>query len=503
MKNIITSEQKEQILEELKRYNKINQYIVEQDYDFMKQGYQKAAASTTDTQYTNREIPLDRFSEPVNDKDKAYIRNDEFSNKTAQDAVSQYTLFGKNAYYWQYMLKLLGKNLGNYGPKGDGVDGDFGTTSKRVLKSVVGNERMDLTNFKSLFSTISKNKTNLSKLLAYGNSLKKNVNNLKNNKIPLGGEEAGQITVISQGRKFNVNVKNVIKNAPRINQELAFINARREYIGVPFFIADPKNNLVLAFDEEHNLIDYSQSIAGASKNSEKVFTYKEWCELSKGIMVGGVCKDAEEYKKAKTQAEKDKVKGATMQYTILKNKGFAYAPKSILQVGGQSNEPGYSGIEGVNNVISLKTQDGVNIPAAIHGLASSKSRQIVDGQMMKFLKKEKSFGNIPKEYYDIVDELTKVSDAAGGLAGADQSAGCFNVDPKFIQNPRVLRISEPGTPVFVMGDSTSDYLVQVKPDETYDFFKTMASGKDGSCVSPNYLIQNYTTNVVDRKFSVV
>lgn len=460
------------------------------------QRYTKAAASTTDTQYTNRNLPPDRFSEPVSDKtiEKAYLPKDEPVSSTGQDVNSQYNSFGKNAFYWQYMLKLLGKNLGTYGPKRDGVDGDFGKTSKTALKSVVGNENMDLTNFQKLFNTISKNKNNLSKLLVYGKSLKKNVNNLKIEKTPLGGEESSQITVISQGRKFNVAVKNVVKNAPRINQELAFINARTEYIGVPFFICDPKNNLVLAFDEDHNLIDYSQSIAGQSKQSEKIFTYKEWCELSQGIYdkVYG-CKDAKLYKNAKTEEEKQKVPEANFQYTILKNKGLAYTPKGILQVRAQRYMSGYSGQKGIPNSINLQTGEGENLGAAIHALAMAGDRPQIDSQLKKYLSKEKEFGTIPQEYYDVVNTLL----------GADQSAGCFNVDPKFVQNPSVLRIAVPGTPVFVMGDTDSNYLVQVKPEEVYDFFTTLGYGKDGSCVSPSYLIQNYTTNVVDRKISVV
>lgn len=488
----MTNEEKYQILEMHKKagYKTLSEQVPE----YLRR-YMKADASTTDTQYTNRDLPPDRFSEPVSDKtiEKAYIPKDEPVNSTGQDVNSQYKSFGKNAFYWQYMLKLLGKNLGTYGPNRDGVDGDFGKTSKNALKSVVGNENMDLINFQKLFNTISKNKNNLSKLLVYGKSLKKNVNNLKKEKTPLGGEESGQITVISQGRKFNVAVKNVVKNAPRINQELAFINARREYIGVPFFICDPKNNLVLAFDEDHNLIDYSQSIAGESKQSEKVFTYKDWCELSKGIYDTKYgCKDAEAYKNAKTEEEKKKVPQPNFQYQILKNKGLAYAPKGILQVSSTRKESGYSGKEGIPNVIKLSTQGGESLGAAIHALSTVGNRPQIDAELKKFLEKEKNFGSIPDEYYEAVTNLL----------GADQSAGCFNVDPKFVQNPSVLRIAVKGTPVFVMGDTDSDYLVQVKPDEVYDFFATMASGKDGSCVSPDYLIQNYATNVVDRKFSV-
>lgn len=293
-----------------------------------------------------------------------------------------------------------------------------------------------------------------------------------------------------QQPKNNV-VPEVVKNAPRINAEVQFINQRPQYNNKPFFICDPKHNLVLAFNEKHQLIDYSQSIAGADKQKAIVYTYKQWCKDS-GLAYNdrtGLCANQKDFKLADTSDKKLKIKAVAPTYQAISATYNRYAAKGIYQTSSISYNPEYSGKQGAPNVIRLKTSDNKLVPTAIHGLVPEKNRIVADNQLKKYLNKEKSFGRIPDEYYDIIEKMTT----------EDLSSGCFNVDPKFINNPEVIRISKKNAPVFIMGETNTDYLVQVDPGKTVDFFKEFAGGDDsGVCHTPNYFINTYGTNAGEK-----
>ena len=262
-----------------------------------------------------------------------------------------------------------------------------------------------------------------------------------------------------------------IEGSDRINKELLYISKRKEYSGKPFFIADPLHNLVLAFDEKHKLIDYSQSVDGADKQPDEVFTYKDWCEASN--------LNYDPYKKRCVGEEVtsvvDSIKSQTKipNYPVLEKISKRSQRAGIFQVSGTKYEPGYQGEKGVDNLFFLKSKDGIQVPTAIHALVNIPNRITADKELSDFLQKEKQFGKIPKEYINAVETLT---------SRYNLSSGCFNVSPEFANNPKVIAIAKQSAWVFIMSTNKENYLVQVTPDKQDDFF-TELRGDGKSCKS--------------------
>tara|TARA_R110001583_G_scaffold113162_2_gene263619 strand:- start:48296 stop:49609 length:1314 start_codon:yes stop_codon:yes gene_type:complete len=283
----------------------------------------------------------------------------------------------------------------------------------------------------------------------------------------------------------SVKVPNTVKNADRINRELEFINQRGFYDHKAFFIVDPRLNLVLAFDKDHELIDYSQSVAGADKQKEEVFTYADWCVASglKYNQYAQQCADADvEQITADTPRTTKK-----MSYAILADIQARYAAKGIYSVGNSFYNPGYEGKENVVNTLMLDSPDGEKLGTAIHGLVPIQNRLKADAVLSKALKQAKSKNEIPQEYIDLVERYH-------GTDEFDKSAGCFNVSAEFINNPAVLRMAQAGVPVFIMGESKTDYLVQVKPSDNDNFFNALG-GNEGYCMDASQLISDFGNKV--------
>lgn len=262
-----------------------------------------------------------------------------------------------------------------------------------------------------------------------------------------------------------------IDGSDRINKELLYISKRKEYSEKPFFIADPLHNLVLAFNEKHQLIDYSQSVAGADKQPDEVFTYKDWCEASK--LEYDPFKKRCVGEKITSAADSAKIDTKSPNYEILSQISARGQKEGIYQVRGSRYEPGYKGKSGVENLFYLQTQDGDAVPTAIHALVNKSNRVIADKELSSFLQKEKNFGKIPKEYVNAVEKLT---------SKYDLSSGCFNVSPEFINNPEVIKIAKQKAFVFIMSERKENFLVQVTPDKQDDFF-TNLKGDGKSCKS--------------------
>ena len=260
-----------------------------------------------------------------------------------------------------------------------------------------------------------------------------------------------------ESKKFKV--PNTIPGAERINKELYYINQRPEYWLKPFFIADPKHNLVLAFDEYHQLIDYSQSVAGASEQPQEVFTYEKWCKISnlEYDPFGKKCVN----EKVASVADSKKATSATPDYKKLKAYELESQKAGIYQVRGTSYRPGYLGQKDVENAFHLQTKDGEQVGTAIHGLVNKQPRITADKELSALLKKEQQFGSIPKEYLETVERMT---------SKYDLSAGCFNVDPKFVNNPKVLKIAKDKAFVFIMSETNENFLVKVEPENQDNFF---------------------------------
>ena len=307
----------------------------------------------------------------------------------------------------------------------------------------------------------------------------------------------------------DLRIPNTIANADRINKELVFISHRSEYNDKPFVIVDPRYNLVLAFDNQHNLVDLSQSVMGADKQQDVIFTRKDWCELSSQTKnpkergqrtyekVNGFDTCVRTYNGKKyvetppTGSSDEYIEGNTYAYDVLATAQKRYVQKGIYGIKSKFYEPGYLGVKNTANSYGLK-KGNISMPAAIHALVPIPNRITADTELKKYLQKDLSLGTIPKEYIDIV-EKDFLSTAT--VKKFDKSSGCFNVDPKFIQDPKVQKIfNYPGVPVFIMGEQDTDYLVQVAPGKEGEFMLDLA-GKEGKCVSPSSLEGRYGVRV--------
>jgi peptidoglycan hydrolase-like protein with peptidoglycan-binding domain len=245
------------------------------------------------------------------------------------------------------------------------------------------------------------------------------------------------------------------KLTPRIDKELEYIKSRNME-RQPFFVYDPKDNLLYLFDKGGSLVDYTSVIDGAdAQKNEEVMTMEKWCEISK--------KDYEPY----LCTNKETGKREPPIYSVLKPIAAQFIPKGIYPIRNLRRNPDYAG-SGLN-VIHLEDQEGNPMAAAIHGTA----RKVASAELESYLKRDIQSGKVPSEYLDAV----KV------IANSNQSSGCINVPAKFIDNPRVIHLAQTAR-LFVMGEGR-DYLVQ-----NFEEYFDKLSGDGQRCVNPTSLASN-------------
>jgi len=292
---------------------------------------------------------------------------------------------------------------------------------------------------------------------------------------------------LSQSIESSTRIPDVT-GSDRVNKELFYINARPKFNGKPFFLVDPRLNIVYAFDENHKFIDYSQSVAGADKQTEKIVTYEEWCNISglKYDKFAKLCKGQE----VRSSVDSSKSKAIDPNYDKLRELHKRYQAPGIYQTSSVAYEKGYTGKPGVPNEFFMQTPEGVQIPTAIHSLVNIPNRITADAELKKYLNSEKNKGRIPKEYIDIVTGLT---------SKYDLSSGCFNVDPKFANNPRVIQIAKDKAYVFIMSEKNENYLVVVPPQNQDEFFSEL-KGEGQRCKSIESIASNLAS--VESKTSI-
>ena len=357
--------------------------------------------------------------------------------------------------------------------------GYFGNMTKIALDKYNGVVRKDA----PIYYGLNNPKQNTSKNPKQGTT-----NPLKNsNDIIKKDIKSVKPKTLSQSIESSTRIPDVT-GSDRVNKELFYINARPKFNGKPFFLVDPRLNIVYAFDENHKFIDYSQSVAGADKQQEKIITYEEWCNISglKYDKFAKLCKGQE----VRSAAESVNTKSVEPSYPKLKELHKRYQAPGIYQTSGVYYEKGYKGKPGVGNLFPLQTPEGVQVPTAIHALVNLPNRVIADAELKKYLNSEKNKGRIPKEYIDAVTELT---------SKYDLSSGCFNVDPKFANNPKVIQIAGDKAYVFIMSEKNENYLVVVPPQNQDKFFSEL-KGDGQMCKSIESIASNLAS--VESKTSI-
>jgi hypothetical protein len=246
----------------------------------------------------------------------------------------------------------------------------------------------------------------------------------------------------------------------RLNKEVFYIKSRSQYKGKPFFVIDPRMKIVAAFDSGHNLVKMSQTVEGKDTQRTVPLTYEEWCKAAKGQFIN---------KKCSVDLSKN-------YYVLAQIHAQASSP-GIYKGSGTRYEPAYTGKQNVPNILNIKTLKGVSLPMAIHALVPIKNRIEADATLKKYLNTEKELGRIPETYTKLVNGLISSKTF-------DLSSGCFNVDPDFINDPKVLSIANSDPYIFVMSEQEDYYLVQVEPKKGPEFFQKL--GGDGDfCKSPS------------------
>lgn len=301
----------------------------------------------------------------------------------------------------------------------------------------------------------------------------------------------------------NDNSKNLKKQqlskynySPRIDEELKYI-IDRGLDNKPFFIYDPKENLLYLFDMAKGnwfspvppmLVDYTSVVDGADVQQQDAepFTHEDWCKVSGLDITPKLCTNT----KAKTfeacmAAGKDKkpqfdpktkICSHGASYGPLAKIAKRFLPKGIYSVNYLARDEGYVGSG--KNKFTLKSSDGKPVAAAIHGIPNLEPRLTASKDLESLLKKDISSGKVPQEYLE----------AAKQIAYANQSYGCVGVPAKFIENPKVQKLA-PGARVFVMGESNQDFLVQ----NSSEFFDKL-HGDGQQCVDPIMVAQSMSDN---------
>jgi len=271
-------------------------------------------------------------------------------------------------------------------------------------------------------------------------------------------------------------VKPVVKNpqkksytySPRIDAELTFIKERlpwwKKILGAntekPFFIYDPKYNLLFLFNSDFSLIKYTSVVDGKDAQKDvQPFHPEDWCKASNLDIQPYIC------------TNKGSKQKQFPSYASLDNIAVKFIPKGIYTINALTRNSGYSG-KG-KNVYSLKDASGKQMSAAIHGIPKIEKRLIASKNLESLLQSEKNNNRVPQEYMDAVDTI---------IASANMSYGCIGIPASFVENPKVIEAVKVGVPVYVMGENNKGYLVQ----NSSNYFDEL-NGDGESCANPMML----------------
>jgi len=270
--------------------------------------------------------------------------------------------------------------------------------------------------------------------------------------------EPKKTTTTEPKKTTTTEPKKTYNLTPRIDQELSFIK-QRGLDDKPFFIYDPKDNLIYLFNQNSKLVDYSSVVDGADiqkeKEQSKSYTIEDWCKTSGLDVTPFRCTDPS------TKTKKDPY------YSVLSNLKSRFLPKGIYSISTLYRHEGYEGTG--QNTFQLVDNNGKTVSAAIHGIPSGLAERLKASKDLEYLlKKDLSLGKVPEKYLSSIKTISN----------ANQSFGCIGVPAKFIDNPNVKGIAK-GARVFVMGESGKSFLVQ----NSDEFFKNI-SGDGENCVNP-------------------
>lgn len=189
-------------------------------------------------------------------------------------AKTYYKSSGKNIYVWQKLLKLSGQNLGNYGPNKDGIDGDWGTTSKKALKNVTGSSNLNFENFKKLMVLVASDKNKADEFVKFIQSEKSSNKKDSDNKI-------------KDTKKNNLTPKdNKLGVSSQVQKQIEYLSTEKKLNDEKFTILDDKNNKVHCFEPGYQLVKTYDVISGRDVGDElKTETMGDWVLNNKSFVL--------------------------------------------------------------------------------------------------------------------------------------------------------------------------------------------------------------------------
>jgi peptidoglycan hydrolase-like protein with peptidoglycan-binding domain len=238
------------------------------------------------------------------------------------------------------------------------------------------------------------------------------------------------------------------KFSPRIDAELEHIK-NKGMDDAPFFIYDPKDNLIYLFDVGGKYVSNSSVVDGGDAQKElashKAFSHEDWCNINGLEASPHFCTNK------KTKERQDPYMGP------IKNLASRFLPKGIYTIKGLAYKKGYVGksknvfaltpikLEGT---ITAAMKKGMGV--AIHGIPNIPERLTANAELEKRLQSDLNSGKVPAEY---------INDIKAILA-ANQSFGCIGIPASFVDSKQVQAlIRKPGFRVFAMGEG-ADLLVK-------------------------------------------
>jgi hypothetical protein len=234
------------------------------------------------------------------------------------------------------------------------------------------------------------------------------------------------------------------KFSPRIDAELTHIK-NKKMDDAPFFIYDPKDNLIFLFDIGGKYVAKSSVVDGGDVQKElashKAFTTEDWCKLN------GLDNSPHFCTNRKTKEPQPPYMGP------IKKVASRFLPKGIYTIKGLSYNKGYTG-KSEKNIFSLtpiKLEGTItaamkkHISPAVHTIPNIPERITASDELQKRLQSDLNSGKVPAEYINDIKTIL----------AANQSFGCVGIPASFADSEQVQTlIRKPGFRVFAMGEGT-------------------------------------------------
>lgn len=259
--------------------------------------------------------------------------------------------------------------------------------------------------------------------------------------------------------KNKIKTKNY-QYSPRIDAELQHIK-NRKMDDTPFFIYDPRENLIYLFNTGGIYVASSSVIDGAdvqkSLSDMKAFTSEDWCKISVDYSTG---------KKLLTSphicTNPDTGKYHDPNYGAISALKSRFMPKGIYTIKGLTYNEGYVGGKQGNtyDLKPIKLEGTItaamekSISPAIHGIPKGfDDRLRASKDLQDKLREDLNKGKIPAEYIN----------STKSILYANQSYGCVGIPESFVDDPKVRNIIRSNLnkiKVFAMGEDKENFLVK-------------------------------------------